>query len=245
MKKQASKVYNKLQKNRKAIKIRAFIMSGFLLAVNSFAWFVFISNGDTKINADVISWDIVFLDEKEQIEMLDIYLDDLYPGMADFSESIVVKNKSDLNAKFTYEVEGITVYGQEFTSSDYINALENEFPFSITFNYDNESILINEKVSFTVNVSWPFESENAYYKLNSLYPYSEVYNYYLFDGTNYTKTNVTSSNYASLVNSGLYVESDDADTYWGERSVTYKQANPNKSAITLKVKLIVSQDVVE
>jgi hypothetical protein len=245
MKKQASKIYNNLQKRRKAIKIRAYLMSGFLLAINSFAWFVFISNGNTDISANVISWNIAFLDENEQYEMVDIDLTDLYPGMRDFSRTIVIKNRSDLNAQFSYEIQSITIYGQTFTSPDYIMALENEFPFSITFNHDTEAILMNEKVNFTVSVTWPFESINSYYRLNSLYPYSATYNYYVYNGNSYIKTIVTESNYTEMLNNGLYVESDDADTYWGEKSVTFKETHPDESAISLKVKLIVSQDVIE
>ena len=75
-KKQLHKVYTSLQKKRNAIKIRAFIMAGFLLAVNTFAWFVFITNGDGKINADVIAWDIAYIDEESQTELLDIELED-------------------------------------------------------------------------------------------------------------------------------------------------------------------------
>lgn len=245
MKKQASKVYKQLQKNRRAIKIRALIMSGFLLAINSFAWFVFISKGKADINADIIAWDIVFLDETEQEETLDIVLSDLYPGMEVFTQKIVVQNKSDLNAKIDYKVEGITVYGEEFISDDYKKALEEEFPFKITFYYEKETILINEKTKFVVEANWDFESEHAYYKLNSLYPYSDMYNYYVLNGSNYVKIDVAESEYETLVNSGLYIESDDADTYWGEKSVIFKQQYPQISSISLKVKLIVSQDIVE
>lgn len=245
MKKQANKIYKNLQKKKNAIKIRAYIMSGFLLAINSFAWFVFISNGNADIHADVISWDIVFLDEKEQSETLNVVLSRLYPGMDDFSQKIVVQNRSDLNAKIDYVVEGITIFGEEFVSDDYKKALEEEFPFSITFGYEKETILINEKTRFIISASWPFESSNAYYKLNSLYTYSSMYNYYVLQGSNYVKVDVNEDNYDELVSSGLYVESDDADSYWGEKSIVFKQENPHTSAISLKVKLIVSQDTVE
>ena len=245
MKKQANKIYKNLQKKKNAIKIRAYIMSGFLLAINSFAWFVFISNGKTDISADVIAWDIVFLDEKEQAETLDIVLSDLYPGMPLFSQQIVVQNRSDLNAKIDYVIEGITVYGEEFVADDYKKALEEEFPFEIKFSYEKETILINEKTRFTINASWAFESSEAYYKLNELYEYSKMYNYYIKEGNNYVKVDVTEETYDELVSSGLYVESDDADSFWGEKSVIFREEHPEVNAINLKVKLIVSQDSVE
>ena len=72
-----------------------------------------------------------------------------------------------------------------------------------------------------------------------------MYNYYILQGSNYVKTDVTQANYDALVASGLYVESDDADSFWGEKSVTYRKDHPGESAFRLKVKLIVSQDNVE
>ncbi|MBQ7104429.1 MAG: hypothetical protein IJN90_01085 [Bacilli bacterium] len=243
MKKKVHKIYNKLQKKKTAIKIRAFIMAGFLLAVNSFAWFVFISNGNGNITADVISWDIVFLDQEEQVEMLDINLDDLYPGMSNFSRDIVVKNRSDLDATFKYEVEGVIVYGKEYVVEDYIASLQNDFPFKISFTHNKNDLAIGEKLNFTVSVTWPFESSNEYYKLNELYSYMDLVNYYTLSNGTYTKVNITESNFDSYVKNGLYVESDDADTFWGETSVTYKEQFPEESAITLKVKLIVTQKV--
>lgn len=243
MKKKTNKIYKTLQKKKTAIKIRAFIMAGFLLAVNSFAWFVFISNGNGNITADVISWDIAFLDETEQVEVLDIELDDLYPGMIDFTKKIVVMNKSDLPAKFSYEIESVIVYGVEYKVDDYKTSLQNDFPFKITFDHNKIDLNIDEKLDFSISVSWPFESTNNYYKLNELYPYMDLVNYYTLENGTYTKINVTQGNFATLVTNGLYVESDDADTYWGEKSVTYKKENPEGSAITLKVKLVVTQNL--
>ena len=243
MKKKTNKIYKILQKKKTAIKIRAFIMAGFLLAVNSFAWFVFISNGNGNITADVISWDIAFLDENEQIEVLDIELDDLYPGMMDFTRKIVVMNKSDLPAKFSYEIESVIVYGVEYKVDDYKASLQNDFPLKITFDHNKTDLNIDEKLDFSVSVSWPFESKNSYYKLNELYPYIDIVNYYVLENGNYNQVEVTNTNFATLVANGLYVESADADTYWGEKSVTYKKDNPEGSAITLKVKLIVTQNL--
>lgn len=241
MKKQVNKVYKNLRKNKTAIKIRAILMSGLLLAINSFAWFVFIANGNGKIKADVISWDIAFLDEEEQVEILDIELTDLYPGMDSYSKSIVIKNRSDLDATFSYTIESVIVYGKEYVVSDYVTSLQTDFPFTITFSHDKTDIDKGESLNFYVNVIWPFEAEEEYYKLNSMYPYLEGIDYYLLDNGSYTKTTVTSSNYNTLVTSGLYIESDDADSYWGEKSVTFSKEYPTQSAIQLKAKLIVTQ----
>ena len=52
-------------------------------------------------------------------------------------------------------------------------------------------------------------------------------------------------NFPSLVETGLYLESDDADSYWGEKSVTYREENPEGKALSLKVKLVVTQKPTE
>ena len=241
MKKQANKVYKVLRKNKKAIKIRAMIMTGFLFAINTFAWFIFITNGDGKINADVIAWDIAFIDEESQTELLDIELQDLYPGMEVYSRYIIVKNKSDLDATFDYELQDIFIFGKEYTSDDLENSLKNDFPFSIEFGHDKIELDKGDYLNFASYVIWPFEASEPYVKLNKAYEYNSGFTYYTLENGTYTEAYVYPMNFNSLVETGLYLESDDADSYWGEKSVTYREENPNGKALTLRVKLVVTQ----
>ena len=245
MKKQASKVYKVLKKNKKSIKIRAMIMTGFLFAINTFAWFVFITNGDGKINADVIAWDIAFIDEESQTELLDIELQDLYPGMEVYSRYIIVKNKSDLDATFAYELQDIYIFGEQYESEDLEESLKNDFPFSIEFDHDKLELDKGDYLNFASYVVWPFESSEPYVKLNSAYTYSEGFTYYTLEDGEYVEAYVYPMNFPSLVETGLYLESDDADSYWGEKSVTYREENPEGKALSLKVKLVVTQKPTE
>lgn len=241
MKIKINDVIKKLQKHKSAIRIKAFFMAGLLLAVNSFAWFTFVVNGNGTFTADVISWDIQFFDDEEEVEILDFELVDLYPGMPDFYKSITVKNQSDFNAKFSYKLEEITIYGKNYNSEDLAASLKEDFPFQISFDYVTSDLNIGESLSFVVSVKWPFEAINQYYKINSMYPYDSKMDYYFPNGTNYDKVSISSTSYNTLVKDGLYIESDDADTYWGEKSVTFKKEHPSNSSITLKLKLVVSQ----
>lgn len=216
-------------------------MAGFLLAVNTFAWFIFITNGDGKINADVIAWDISFIDEESQTELLDIELEDLYPGMEVYSRYIIVKNKSDLNAVFGYELQEITIFGEKYEPENLENALVTDFPFKIRFEHDKISLDKGDYLNFASSVIWPFEAPEDYVKLNTAYTYEDGLTYYVLENGNYVEAYVYPMNFDSLVETGLYLESDDADSYWGEKSVTFKQENPEGKAITLKIKLTVSQ----
>jgi len=216
-------------------------MAGFLLAINTFAWFTFITNGDGKIKADVIAWDIAFIDEETQTEVLDIELEDLYPGMEVYSRYIIVKNKSDLNATFEYELQEITIFGKKYESDDLEESLKNDFPFSIEFGHDKTVLDKGDYLNFASNVIWLFEASSEYVKLNSAYEYKDGTTYYTLENGNYVEAYVYPMNFLTLLESGLYVESDEADSYWGEKSVIYRNQNPNKAAVSLKVKLIVTQ----
>lgn len=216
-------------------------MAGFLLAVNTFAWFVFITNGDGKINADVIAWDIAFIDEESQTELLDIELEDLYPGMEVYSRYIIVKNKSDLNANFEYELQEITIFGEKYETEDLEESLKKDFPFSISFGHDKIALDKGDYLNFSSSVIWPFEAPTQYVKLNKAYTYSDGLTYYVLENGNYVETTVYPMNFALMLEQGLYLESDEADSYWGEKSVTFREENPDIPAVTLKVKLVVTQ----
>lgn len=235
------KVYEELQKRKKHIRNRAFLMAGLMLAINTFAWFTFVANGNGHLSADVISWDIQFFDDDSQVEILDIELIDLYPGMDDFHKSITIRNQSDLNAIFTYRIEEVTIYGEKYVSDDYSASFLSDFPFKIGFNYVTNQLDIGESLSFDVDVTWPFESTDEYCKLNSLYPYINGINYYKLNGTNYDNIAISNGEYQTSLESGLYAECDDVDSYWGEKNVIFKKDNPNSNAINIKIKLIVSQ----
>lgn len=237
----AHKAYQELQKRKNHIRNRAFLMAGLMLAINTFAWFTFVANGNGQLSADVISWDIQFFDDESQIEILDIAIKDLHPGMDDYHKSIKIKNHSDLNAAFSYQIEDLVIFGEKFESSDYTAAFLNDFPFKISFNYVTNKLDVGESLTFDIDASWPFEAGNTYCKLNKLYPYIKGMNYYRLNGTEYEPITFISSEYPTKLEEGLYVECDDADSYWGEKNVLFKKEHPDGNAISIKLKLIVSQ----
>lgn len=219
-------------------------MACFMFAINSFAWFVFMTNGQGHIDADVVEWDIAFINEESQVELIDIKIDDLYPGMPDFNHEVEVRNKSDLNATFSYEVEEVIVFGEHYSYENLLNIANSDLPFKITFSYESDKINAGDTMKFKVNLTWPFESEKEYYRLNDFYTFVPGCPYYEYnaDTGEYQQVDVTEKTFAGSVHGGLYVESDDADTFWGEQTIPYKKEHPDEGVIVLKIKLIVSQN---
>lgn len=109
--------------------------------------------------------------------------------------------------------------------------------FFITTSFSN--VLGEDKYYYE---NWDFEGETEYYQLSSYFEYDASLTYYSSDGTNYVEdATVTLENFADKLAAGLYMTSDDADTYWGHKAADYKDGNPSAPCITLNLKLIVSQ----
>ena len=199
---------------KKVINLKRIIILIVLLAGNSFAWFIYSQQVEGNVNVHVRSWKVVLESSSQPITTTyDVKVDNMYPGMDNFSQSIQVYNKSEMAADINYTIlemnilgtstitkegtleSGGTLKGSEITSSELITKLTADYPFKITFNVAN-SIVDAEtgESNFTINVVWPFESGN-----------------------------------------------DALDTEWGNNAYIYKTNNSTLPSITMKVKLSVAQ----
>ncbi len=242
----AKKTYTALQKYKKKLKIRALILALFLLVVNAYAWFVFAARADLSVEGNVIGWDIKFYSDGSEEMNSEIIIDDLYPGMEPFERKIVVENSSDIVSDFSYQINAVTIFGQEYSvdnQEDIFTTLANDYPFHLTFEVDKTDLTFDgDTLTFMVKADWPFEAEEAYYPLTKEFVYSDQYVYYvLVDGTYVVDDTVNSDNFLEKVATGLYVESDDGDSFWGEYANVYQEEHPDLPAISIALELAVEQ----
>ena len=242
--------YDFLQKKRGKIKKRALFFAGFLFCIDVYAWFVFNANVNGNITADVVSWSVNFYENNVEIRDFDVVVDNMKPGMATNTTTIIIRNTSSVEATFSYDIDEMTLFGVEYnidgvtlTSNDVLDKLGTKFPFTTIFSASKTDLSSEDDASiFTATVNWPFESTNAYYKLTNDYIYTPYINYYTYSNSTYTlDPEITDENFDSNVTSGLYVQSDDADSYWGEKCSEYKIANPTSSCLILHMNLTVTQ----
>lgn len=233
-------------KLKKKLLIRSMIFTLFLLGINTYAWFIYMDKFDGNINADVIAWDITLYDEDE-VNALSLNINDLHPGMNNYTKTIRVNNNSDMPATFNYEMKGFTLFGvpyqagSTYTSDDLINILTTYFPFEITFSKNKTDLYSNgDNAMFSINVNWPFEQDTEYYKINNFFGFDNKIDYYIYNNGYVIDDTVNINNFASKANN-LYVLSDDADTYWGVKSSEYKKTNPSLPCLKLELDLIVTQ----
>lgn len=199
----------------KRIKIHQLIFLIVLLAGNTFAWFIYTSKIDGAITVHVKAWDVVFESSDNEVSSnVVIEVNDLYPGMNDYSHSIRAYNNSEVSASLTYKLlearildttyktlDGRIEDGEEpdeddLTSQQLITKLANDYPFTITFTISSEIIEADNGASdYTIDVVWPYESNN-----------------------------------------------DELDTQWGIAAAAYKEDNPTLSSIALRIKLFITQN---
>lgn len=155
-------------KKLKKIKLRHLVLLILLLSFNSYAWFIYSTKVSTGMSAHVTSWNITFQVGEEMVESnLKIDLDRIYPGMETYEREIIVQNKGEAKASLSYEIEKVTILGNQYevseslTSSQLETMLKEEYPFKINI-VTNEENMQNDGGygTFKVTVEWPFESSN-------------------------------------------------------------------------------------
>ena len=237
-----------LTKKLKRQKYTSLLFALFTFGVNIFAWFAFSANAGLGIDATVAAWDVEFKDNGEISRNLFIEVSKMKPGMSDFVRTIEVNNKSDVVAKFSYEFVSVSLLGHVINLSsidDLEDYLANYYPFSIQFSPSSDEIAANGSITYNVSVTWPYEDTEGtttYYAQNDIYDYNDTFLYYTKAGDGYVLFDVPSLSIYNLNKSSLYLEKDDADTYFGMACHHYEEES-GQPCLTMNLRLIVEQKV--
>lgn len=169
---------------KKRVKLGTVLMLMLTFSVNTFAWFLYATKVDSGVTAHVRAWNVSFeVGEEEIEEYMTFNVSDIYPGMANYLDSVTVKNKGESVANISYEIESVSILGDVYevnetgiiTSSDLIQMLANDYPFQVIIRASSNVIMPNSEESFSLEVSWPYESGNDEvdtYWGNKAYDYS-------------------------------------------------------------------------
>lgn len=240
-------MYEKVNKRRKAIKIRTIFMVLLLLGVNIFAWFIYISKGNFRLAASIVTWDINFYNESAQVNDVSFVVDDIYPGMPQFEKVIRVSNQSDVNANLSYTITKYSIFGvdvlpRNLTESQKLDFVESAYPFSTTMSVDRTLILKQDSADFTINLDWAYESNEEYYEVTDIYEYDSSVPYYTYTNGIYVEDlSVNSTNFNEKKGT-LFLEKDDADSFFGSKCFEYKNST-GQSCVSVGVELKVEQSL--
>lgn len=232
------------KKARKRVVIRSLLLIALLLVVNTFAWFTYISRAGVTLNGSVIDWDISFLNENGAVKDIQIDITDMKPGMIPFEYKIQIQNNSDVAANIKYDIKSVKLLGtellQEGQEDQIEESLKTEYPFVLELITEKDDIGINEMINFKITLNWDYQASN-YYKLNNLYTYDAgVYYYTIVDDTYQVDNTVTEETFKEKVASGLYLEKDDADSFFGYACGKYEEETKSP-CLQMKLDLNVTQ----
>ena len=237
---------NKKSRRRFAILVRTLAVFGVVALANTYAWFVFFTKTSTSIQASVMSWDINFTKDNEEIKELVLDID-MKPGMDPYEKRLVITNSGEIAADYNVIMKEFSILNSTYTvptdisESDSLDKLKYDYPFHVLFTPTTAVINPGNTLVVSIQANWPYESTNPYYKLTNdfLYDSQLGYEYYLKQGDLYRPVVVSALNFSSLIDSGLYVESDDADSYYGNKCGTIQ--NNGESCVKIRLQLEVTQ----
>ncbi len=235
--------YKKLQKSRKRMLLRSFLFALFLIGVNIFAWFTYVSKAGLQLEGNISSWDVEFNANGKPTTKVDFYVSDMKPGMLDYSQKVIIHNLGEVSADVSYDIASLSIMGRDVDASnkdEIIRRLNSFYPFSVNLNIDSVIIQPQGYTNFSASLSWDYENQEKFYQLDSLYDYNGEFNYYnLVNGKYVVNDSVTADNFNELRNN-LYLEKDDADSYFGYACGQYEK-NTGKSCLAMKLVLKVIQ----
>jgi len=225
-------------------KYLSILLALFTLGVNIFAWFAFSANAGLELDGTVASWNVEFKDSDEVITRdIVVEVTNMKPGMPDFNKSIEIESKSDVTANFSYQVLAYSLLGRTVNihnKGNIITYLRDFYPFSIRLSSDKQVLNYHDIATFSLDVVWPYDSETPlYYGQDEVYDYNQTFYYFTKSGNTYTPSTVTDANYSSL-KSNLYLEKDDADSYFGMMCDEYEKTS-GAPCLILNVRLLVEQ----
>ena len=200
----------------KKVKLTRLVILLFFVIANTFAWFIYATKIDNDISVHVRSWNVVFeAGENEITDMVSLNVDSLFPGMEDYLYEINAYNRSEVSATLSYQLLEANIFGDEYVTT--AGRLERE-----------------EEPEVTDMTSAQLEN-----MLANSYPFS------IFLGISNTQIALGNGEETYSLNvSWPYEQNDDEeDTYWGTRAAYFKESNPNTPCITLKVKIIITQNL--
>jgi len=147
-------------KNKKVIIITLILV--LLLIGSTYAWFIFHTDVDVSLEAKVKSWKIEF---KEDDEILDtemaIEIASIYPGMEEYTKSISIQNKGEIDASVGYKISAIELFGErksvgENCTEEELNEYIASLPFVIDFELDKETVVASgDEANYNITVNWP------------------------------------------------------------------------------------------
>jgi hypothetical protein len=241
-------LYNALKKKTKRTKRFTILMFLMLFAVNAYAWFIYISESSFDLSAKIVSWDVNFLSESQEVSEIKEVIENVAPGMETYTKTVNINNNSDFDAEFNYFLTDFQIMGNtvlpsgysSMTTAEILTYLEERYPFTFQMITDTDIIPTGDGGRFVISLGWDFEDASKYYKVDKIYKFNPSFDYYRYSNGAYVlDSTITAQNYIQH-SSSLYLYKDDADSFFGMECQKYVDVT-KQACVRYKAYLIVQQ----
>ncbi|MEE3343054.1 MAG: hypothetical protein VZS44_03080 [Bacilli bacterium] len=171
---------NKLWKSilkalKKRLHLRYILFIALVLAGNTFAWFIYMDKISGDIDVKIKSWNVSFkLDNQDMTDYINFTVDEIYPGMTPYNQTLSVTNDGEVDAQLYYEIISVKVLDEYYTTEDGVTTedqlktiMRERYPFKIQIT-TNQALIGKSggTAMFYINVTWPYESVNSHGESN-------------------------------------------------------------------------------
>ena len=158
---------NKKKKNLlfafiKKHKIKTLLFLFIALVANTYAWFLYNRIVSADMSAHIKSWQVTI--DGANNESLTFEIDDLYPGMPEYSDSAELTNEGEMDAEVSFTIKSIRILDEEYevgvdgeTVESITQKLEEDYPFDISFESSNDLVSGHGgQAELRLYVTWDF-----------------------------------------------------------------------------------------
>ena len=143
-------------------KIKTLLFLFIALVANTYAWFLYNRIVSADMSAHIKSWQVTI--NGAQDETLTFEIDDLYPGMPEYSDTAELTNEGEMDAEVSFSLKSIRILDETYevgvdglTAEDLEEMLEEDYPFDVTFESSNDQVSGHGGQSeLRIYVNWAF-----------------------------------------------------------------------------------------
>lgn len=199
---------------RKHLKIKQLLILIVLFSANTYAWFIYSQKVNSSLDVHVRSWKIMFSSSDQTISNnINIVVPNMYPGMDNFNDSILIYNDSEVYSRVFYNILEVNIMGTTYVSREG-RIKRGEEPLQDDLSSSELELLLREEYPFKINIGTSIDvmspdDEESNFNVSVIWPYEQG--------------------------------NDEEDTYWGMLAYDYMQENNTTTCLEIKIDLIVEQ----
>ena len=142
-------------------KLKSLLLLFIALLANTYAWFVYNRVVSTNLEAHVKSWRVSIDGAVE--DSLTFEIDDLYPGMPEYSDQVTLTNEGEIDANIEFSIHKITIMGDTYElgvdgeTLESLNQRLEGYPFTITLESSSQHLTAGGgETTIRLYVNWDF-----------------------------------------------------------------------------------------